>query len=59
MVSLTTDEDIHVTSLSNEAKYASPLAPEGFDFLITVSVLRGDLLFNLRQVTKAVTKIKN
>lgn len=55
IVSLTTGGDIHITCLSNEAKYASPLLPEWFNLLI-YKVMRSDLLCNLRQVTKAMIK---
>ena len=53
MVSPMTDDDIHITGLSDKAKYAPPLPPERFNFLI-YKVMRNDLLSNLRQVTEAI-----
>ena len=54
-----TGDDIHISGLSNEAKYASPLLPEWFNFLI-YKVMQSDLrvLSNLRQVAKAMIIIK-
>lgn len=52
VVSLTTSDDIHITCLSNEAKYATPLLPEWF-YLLIYNVMRS-VLCNLGQITKAM-----